>query len=115
MDYNDYGVTYDNYEELLEDRPEVAEALLADVGEGEWQDNQLFFYVSIDDFAEYELTEGWYIDSFGIMSGRRDYNGAPDPLDYIDMKRFGEALLNSGDSSVQWTDWDVVITTSYGW
>lgn len=115
MDYNEYGVTYDNYAELLEDRPEVAEELLDEVGKGEWQDNPLYFYASIEDFADYELTEGWYIDSFGIMSGKHDYNGAPDPLDYIDLKAFGEALFNQGDSSVQWTNWDVVVTTGYGW
>ena len=106
-----YGQDFDNYQEFAERYPDVAAALLEDVGEGDWQDDQIFVYDSIEDFAEYELTEGWYID----CNFDRDYRGAPNPLDYIDLKALGEALLDSGDSSVQWTDGNVVVTTSYGW
>lgn len=103
---------FDDFAEFSESLPEVAAALLEEVGEGEWQEDQICYYPSIEDFAEYELTEGWYVDC-GL--GDRDYNGAPNPMDYIDLKALGEALLNSGDSSVQWTDWDCVVTTGYGW
>ena len=106
-----YGQDFDNYREFAESYPDVAASLLEDVGEGAWQDDQIFVYDSIEDFAEYELTEGWYID----CNFDRDYRGAPNPLDYIDLKALGEALLDSGDSSVQWTDGNVVVTTSYGW
>jgi len=107
-----YSQDFDDYEEFAESYPEVAAALLEDVGEGKWQEYYIYVYDSVEDFAEYELTEGWYAD-FGL--GDRDYNGAPDPMDYIDLKALGEALLDSGDSSVQWTNGDVVVTTSYGW
>lgn len=111
MQLSDYGIWYDNYAEFAEDQPKVAEALLDDVGEGAWQDEQVFYYNSIEDFADYELHEGWYID----CDFDRDFRGAPNPIDYIDLKALGEALLNSGDSSVEWTDWKCVVTTSYGW
>lgn len=107
-----YVQDFDNYQEFAESYPDVAASLLEDVGEGDWQDNQIFVYDSIEDFAEYELTDGWYTD---LGLDRMDFNGAPNPLDYVDLKAFGNALLESGDSSVQWTDWKVVVTTSYGW
>ena len=39
-------------------------------------------------------------------------------IDYIDLKEFGEALINSGDESVTWCNWGggcEVVTTGYGW
>lgn len=106
-----YGQDFDNYQDFAESYPDVAASLLEEVGEGAWQDEQIFVYDSIEDFAEYELTEGWYAD----LNLDRDFRGAPNPLDYIDLKALGDALLESGDSSVQWTDGNVVVTTSYGW
>ena len=111
MTLNEYGIWYDDFADFSEDQPELAAELLAEVGEGEWQDEGLFYYNSIEDYAEYELTEGWYID----CDFDRDFNGAPNPMDYIDMKRFGEALLNQGDESITWTNWKVVVQTNYGW
>lgn len=106
-----YSTVYDNFDALQADYPDIATQLLEDVGEGEWQNNELYYYDSIEDFAEYELTDGWYAEhDFG-----GDFNGAPNPLDYIDFSAFGSALLDQGDGSVQWTDDHVVITTSYGW
>jgi len=108
---SEYGTWFDNYEEFATTYPEIAAALLDEVGEGDWQDEELYYYDSIEDFANYELCEGWYAD----LDLNRDFRGAPNPLNYIDLQALGEALLNTGDSSVQWTDWNCVVTTSYGW
>ena len=108
--------TYDNYAELVEalGKFDIPQRLLADVGEGEWQNHELYVYSTISDFALYELKDGWYCDC-GL--GNRDYNGAPDPLEYIDLDGLGEALLATGDPSMVWYDdnMGVVVTTSFGW
>lgn len=45
-----------------------------------------------------------------------DFRGAPNPMDYIDMERFGNALTSSWDDSChyQFSD-DSIVTTSCGW
>lgn len=112
MTLNEYGIWYDDFAEFSEDQPELAAELLKEVGAGEWQDEELFYFDSIADYAEYELTEGWYID---LRLDRMDFRGAPNPMDYIDMNRFGEALLNQGDESFTWTNGKVVVQTISGW
>ena len=56
------GVWYDNFTELKKDNPSLAEELVEEFGDGQWQENQLFVYESLEDYAYYELTEGWYAD-----------------------------------------------------
>ena len=108
--------SFDDFYAFMSAHPEIATKLLNDVGEGEWQNQELYYYPSLEDYAEYELTEGWYID---LNLDDFDFRGAPNPLDYIDFSSFGEALINSGDESVTWCDWDTddkaVVTTGYGW
>ncbi len=112
MQNSEYGIWYDDYAEFAEDQPDLAEALLNDVGEGEWQDEQIFYYPSYEDLADYELREGWYID---CGFDRIDFNGAPNPIDYIDLDALGKALVRTGDSSVYWDNGKEVVTTSCGW
>lgn len=107
----DYYESFDNFEELASAYPELAESLLEDVGEGEWQDEELMLFDDIENFAEYELYDGWYSDIFGDA----DFNGAPNPLNYIDLAEFGEALSNSWDDSAYWRHGDYIVATPYGW
>lgn len=104
--------TYENFSEFQNDYPEVAAQLLDEVDEGEWMDNELYVYPSLEDYAEYELTEGWYID---LGLDRMDFRGAPNPMDYIDLKAFGNALWDNWDGSTTWSNGDIVVDTSYGW
>mgnify|MGYP005791326477 FL=1 len=107
------GVWYDNFDELKQYNPSLAKELLEQFDNGEWQKNQLFVYESVEDFAYYELTEGWYIDNH---LDKQDYNGAPNPIDYIDLEALGEALVESGDEScIYRTEGDQVVTTDWGW
>ena len=132
---------FDNFKELQERYPKLARKLLNDVGRGKWQGDALYVYDGLPDFAEYELTEGWYGSA---ELGQDNYNGAPDPLDfvdpndlgledadelwdwaeyrpvsdiveYIDLEEFGESLTSNWDESCNWTDGSAVITTGYGW
>lgn len=108
-----YGMqTYENFSEFQNDYPEVAAQLLEEVDEGGWMNEEIYYYFSLEDYAEYELTEGVYID---LGLDRMDFRGAPNPMDYIDLKALGNALWNSWDDSVTWSNGDCVVSTSYGW
>lgn len=108
----DYEYTYyENFEELKEAEPELAKKLLAQVDKGEWMNEGLCIYPDDWEFARYELSEGWYCD----CNFDRDYNGAPNPFDYIDMDKFARALVNSWDDSCHVEIGDTIITTGYGW
>ena len=103
--------TYENLEELREENEELVERLLEEFEEGEWTDNQLYIYPSLEDFAAYEVEEGWYSESI-----KEDYNGAPNLLDYIDYEALGNALKDNWDDSCYYYDeeTDYVVSTAYG-
>ena len=101
-----------SYAELFERDEELAEELLKKVGNGEWQENEIYYYEDEEEFAEYELTEGWYAD----LRLDRDYNFAPNPLDYIDLSGFGNALVRNWDDSCNFrASTGEILNTSCGW
>lgn len=101
-----------SYAELFERDEELAEELLKKVGNGEWQENEIYYYEDEEEFAEYELTEGWYAD----LRLDRDYNFAPNPLDYIDLSGLGDALVRNWDDSCNFrASTGEILTTSCGW
>ncbi|MGF7012001.1 hypothetical protein M2146_002555 [Lachnospiraceae bacterium PF1-22] len=103
---------FENYNELLEHKPQLAQELSEEKSSGEWQTNEICYYENLEAFAEYELTEGWYAE----LNLDREYNGAPDPMDFINLEALGEALSNSWDEKTNFlTESDEVLTTSYGW
>lgn len=107
---NNY-IIYENYKELLEQKPVIAK-LEEEVGTGKWQNNELYYYEDLENYAEYELTEGWYVS----LNLDREYNGAPNPMDFINLEALGEALSESWDESCHYlTENGEVITTDYGW
>lgn len=103
--------TYENLEELKEENEELVERLLEEFDEGDWSDNQLYVYPSLEDFAIYEVEEGWYSGAI-----KEDYNGAPNLLDYIDYEALGNALKDNWDDSCYYYDeeTDYVVSTAYG-
>ena len=103
--------TYENLEELKEINEELVERLLEEFDEGEWAYNQLYVYQSLEDFAIYEVEEGWYSGAI-----KEDFNGAPDLLDYIDYEALGNALKDNWDDSCYYYDeeTDYVVSTAYG-
>lgn len=106
--------TFKDYKELLGYDESLAKELLNLVGEGDWQDDQLHLYSDLEDYAEYELTEGWYAGlgfDFDI-----DYNGAPDLINHINLTSLGDDLASSWDESCNFkSEKGSVITTGYGW
>ena len=103
--------TYANLEELREENEELVERLLEEFDEGEWAYNQLYVYPSLEDFAKYEVEDGWYSNS-----NREDYKGDPDLFDYIDYESLGNDLKDSWDDSCYYHDeeTDCVVSTAYG-
>ena len=101
-----------SYAELFERDEELAKELIEKVGSGEWQENEIYYYEDEEEFAEYELTEGWYAD----LRLDRDYNFAPNPLDYIDLSGLGNALVRNWDDSCNFrASTGEILTTSCGW
>ena len=101
-----------SYAELFERDEELAKELIEKVGSGEWQENEIYYYEDEEQFAEYELTEGWYAD----LRLDRDYNFAPNPLDSIDLSGLGDALVRNWDDSCNFrASTGEILTTSCGW
>ena len=104
---------YDDFNELQKDNPSLGRELKEEFGNGEWQKYQLFVYESLEDYAYYQLTEGWYLD---LNLDKRDYHGAPDPLDFIDLKALGQALSEGLDESCCYlANSGAVVESSEGW
>ena len=102
---------FNNFKELMEYDSELAQDLLKEKGEGKWQEEEIYYHVTIEDYAEHELYDGWYGD---ILNN--DYNGAPDPLNFINLKEFGECLANSWDDGTNYkTSHGEVLQTTYVW
>ena len=90
----------------------TAKELLKKVGKGAWQQEEIYYYEDEEEFAEYELTDGWYAN----MGFDSDYNGAPNPLDYIDLSGLGDALVRNWDDSCNFrASTGEILTTSCGW
>ena len=103
--------TFNNFKKLMEYDSELAQDLLKEKGKGKWQEEEIYYHVTIEDYAEHELYDGWYAGTF-----RDDYNGAPDPLDFINLKEFGESLADIWDETAYWqADDNRVLETPYGW
>lgn len=103
---------FDNLKQLEKSYPKLSTELLQNFDMGDWVNDHLFIYNSIEDFAKYELAEGWYADKIN----NTDYNGAPDPFDYIDMTEFGNALKETWDNSLYFeSKTGKIIATNYGW
>ena len=102
---------FNDFKELIEYDSELAQDLLKEKGKGKWQEEEIYYHATIEYYAEYELYDGWYADII-----KDDYNGAPDPLDFINLKEFGESLANSWDNGINYkTSHGEVLQTTYVW
>ena len=117
MDY--VSTCYDNFDALLEGDHQTATLLLkeldldeSDIGTKPWMDDALIVYPDVEEYAVYELVDGWYMNH--DLGG--DFGGAPNPLYFIDLEVFGQRLIDTGDARVycQLPNGKVV-TTNYGW
>lgn len=105
---------FKNLDELKQKHYGVASRLLeyASDPEGDWTTEDIYLYNSPENFARYEVEDGWYSTSI-----TPDYNGAPSLYDHIDYASLANALINSWDESINYHDelTGFILTTSYGW
>jgi hypothetical protein len=112
-------VDYDNFDELMDCDSQTANLLLkeldldeSDIGKEPWTNEQLMVYPNVEEYAVYELIDGWYQNH--NLGG--SFNGAPNPIEYIDLTDFGGDLIAEGDASIVCLLQNgKVVTTSYGW
>ena len=87
---------YENFDFLGEAEPKLAEELDTKFDtNNDYVEDEIYVYPSCVDWAENELNDGWYSDMFDGI----DFHGAPNPLDFIDMERFSQALIDTVDPS----------------
>lgn len=110
---------YDNFDELMDCDSQTANLLLkelgldeSDIGKETWMNEQLMVYPDVEEYAIYELTDGWYqIHNLG-----GSFDVAPNPIEYIDLTDFGGDLIAEEDASVVCLlPNGKVVTTIYGW
>lgn len=110
---------YDNFDELMDCDSQTANLLLkeldldeSDIGKETWMNEQLMVYPNVEEYAIYELIDGWYQNH--NLGG--SFGGAPNPIEYIDLTDFGGDLIAEGDASIVCLLQNgKVVTTSYGW
>ena len=104
--------TFENFEELKKYRPELAKELSDNLYGGAWQNEELHVFDTLAEFAEYEVNEGWYSE----LNIDRDWNGAPNLLDYINFEKLGEALENDWDSALYFRSQSgCIVRSNEGW
>lgn len=104
--------TYDNFKELQKEESKIAIDLLDEFGSGAWQDEEITVFYNQEEYAKYELEEGWYSEVYI----NRNYNGAPNLIDFIDLDSLGESLKEAWDDNMyKELDNNRIVMTSYGW
>ena len=102
---------FNNFKELMEYDSKLAQELLKEKGKGKWQEEEIYYHESTEDFAEHELYAYWYIETF-----RDDYDGISNPLDFINLEEFGKSLVRNWHENAYWqADDNRVLETPYGW
>lgn len=106
-----------NFEEMKSKYPELSESLLQSVGEGEWQNKELFVYYSFEDFAKYDIYNGYFSHLQNVCA---HYDAGMDqrpinPFSYIDLGRFGKAIFERMNKSYVWTDGNRIVYTKFKW
>ncbi|HEC2240652.1 TPA: hypothetical protein R1960_000785 [Staphylococcus delphini] len=107
--------TFKNAEELKTKYPKIYDELLAEKGAGEWENEDLFLFLAVVDFAEYEVFEGWY--GLGYFASEiSGGSGAPDLFEYIDYEELANDLMHTWDDSIfHKTKDNQIIRTDFGW
>lgn len=106
-------IRFDSFHEFKETYPLLAKELLREVDEGEWEDKNLYYFETLSDLAQYEIEEGLY-SHLGLCD--IFWGDAPNPLNFIDLTKLGEAWFDDCDDNYyhRFSD-DSAIFTNCGW
>lgn len=94
MDLNYKHKCYDNFEQLKEEKPKLAALLLREYDEGDWMNEELYVYPTIQDYARYSLHDGVYMNFTYHLDDELNASSIPNFLDYLDFKKLGDVLLD---------------------
>ena len=85
---------YESFNALKEADPKLAKELddRFDTN-NDWVEDEIYVYPNRVEWAEKELYDGQYEGMFNDMN----FRGAPNPLDFIDMERFSQMLIDTAD------------------
>lgn len=112
----EYGLIFDNFKAFAEERPEQAKELLNHVEKDDWMDDKIYFYAFPEDYANYQVCEGWYAAILNCDLSVANYNSAPSLYDYIDFEELGKKLAFTADPTCVFsTSKDEIIETCTGW
>ena len=87
---------FENFDELKKKKTHIADRLLKEKGNGTYKNYQILYFDNLEDFVDYHLW-GYGGEYYNIISGPELQNRI-NPLDYIDIEKFGYKLLEV------WTD-----------
>lgn len=82
--------------ELLEEESAIVDELDKHSGIDMNKVDSVIIFEDIEEFAEYELYDGWFADAFPHDI---TINGAPNPIQFVDLEAFGNALSQTWDES----------------
>lgn len=112
----DYNYTiYENFHDLQTKKPNEAAILLEEFGQDDYMNEQIYVYDTLNDYAKYETTDGWY--AYRINQEDMNFHGAPNLFDYIDYESLGNALTSSWDESMHYyhEETNKVFVTTHRW
>lgn len=106
---------FKNLEELNKKYPKVAKRLLefTVIPDGEWTEDEIFLYHSPEDFAKYEVEDGWFSNS--IAENIRPH--LPHLNDHINFTTLAEDFMRSWDETQHYYAEEVgyVLITNNEW
>lgn len=116
-EYIEYDcTTFTSFDELQKKWPILAKDLSKDFDDLD-KLTDITVYPTPEDYALYELEDGWYINNH---LGDSNYNGAPNPLYWMDLDGFGKRLVDTDDGTSVWMDTNenecsyMIVTTADG-
>lgn len=101
---------YENIEELKEINENLVEKITNVFNEETLKESEIFIYPTLEDFAKYEVEDGFYIEIID-----KDYDEAYDLLECINYVALGEKLKQKWDKDSHYYDeeTDTVIFINY--
>lgn len=101
---------YEDIEELKEINENLAEQITYVFDEKRLKETEIFVYPSLEDFAKYEVEDGFYIEIID-----KDYDEAYDLLECINYVALGEKLKQKWNKDSHYYDeeTDTVIFINY--
>lgn len=91
--------TFENFAELKKTFPKLASDMEDSFDDLDELGDSFSVFPTPTDYALYQLQYGWYSE---MGFGYTNFNGAPNPIDWMDLDSFGKRLAETGDPTAVW-------------